>query len=149
MVINGKQYKTTVRDMNKKIIENQLWPVARIINQDNSALPKSKGSSFRCSAFAFNKRVLIGIGSNKEKTHPRFFDYAEANKTTTHAEITLLLNLERNNMIQKVTDIIVFRGVNKPLNSFPCKLCFAHLVDEFTNVRLWFYKDRGWRHMEL
>jgi hypothetical protein len=81
------------------------------------------------------------------KTNPKY-NYTIFLKMSTHAEMSMLLNLAKLNCIDKVTDIVVIRGSKNLLDSYPCNLCMAHLKDELKTVRLWYYCYNDW-NMEI
>ena len=116
-------------------------PQALLYNKKN---PRGFLSCYRTLAFAFNGTNLITVGENKLKTHPKYKEYADDKRLSIHAEIDMILKLERMESIKKVTDILVIRGAVKFLNSFPCKFCYPNLQKHFNMVRLWFYMNDNW-----
>lgn len=103
--------------------------------------------SFRCISFAFDGSTMLEFGINKNKTNPNYQDYTRNKKYSTHSEISLLIKLNKKK-IRKVTDIIAIRGTTKLLDSYPCPLCMAHLIDCLEKTRLWYFKYNKW-HVEL
>jgi hypothetical protein len=103
---------------------------------------------FRCISFAFSGTRLVTYGYNKMKTNPLFSDFVDFFKMSTHAEMSMLLNLVKLNAIYKITDIVVIRGSTNLLNSHPCNLCHAHLHDELESVRMWYFYNNDW-NMEI
>lgn len=122
------------------IIE-EVAPKSLLYNKKN---PRGFLSCYRTLAFAFDGTNLLAIGENKNKTHPKYKEYADDNRLSIHAEIDMILKLQRLNSIKKVTDILVIRGAANFLNSFPCKYCYPNLQKHFNMVRLWFFKDGKW-----
>ena len=116
-------------------------PQSLLYNKKN---PRGFLSCYRTLSFAFNGTNLITFGENKLKTHPKYKEYADDKRLSIHAEIDMILKLERMESIKKVTDILVIRGAAKFLNSFPCKFCYPNLQKHFNMVRLWFYMDNNW-----
>lgn len=140
IILNNKYRLCFKGLLNEEKIKSIIEPIGLDINKNNDFLFNKKDNSFKCSAFAFHRSRFLNFGINKLKTHPRFQEYLKVKKSTTHAEIDLLLNLERNNNIDNVTDIVVVRGVVNALPSLPCNLCYAHIIDKFEGkkVKLWF-----------
>ena len=77
----------------------------------------------------------------------RCITYAEKLKNSIHAEADMIMKLIKSDSLNKVTDIVVFRGTNKPLNSYPCKICQGLLKTYLDSVRLWWYdySSKEWK----
>jgi hypothetical protein len=102
---------------------------------------------YRCLAFAFNGSTLLTYGMNIMKTNPHYKNYADNFKMSTHAEISMLLNLSdyKRSLYGKVTDIVIIRGSANLLNSYPCSLCMEHLEEKLPNIRMWYYYNNIWK----
>lgn len=97
-------------------------------------------NAFKCLAFGFKKSMLLSVGRNIFKPTKYFKNlYVDKHKMSLHAEIDLLLKLYKYNIKNKVTDIVLIRGVSKPLPSFPCESCEHVYTQHFTNISLWVY----------
>lgn len=127
------KYKKAIPHIIDEIAVNTL-----IYNKNN---PRNFLPCYRVLSFAFDGSTLITIGENKKKTHPRYKDYADDKRLSIHAEIDMILKLERMNAMKKITDIVLIRGTTKLLDSFPCSFCYPNLKKYFSLCRLWFYSN--------
>ena len=101
----------------------------------------------RCITYALNGSRLLAIGYNQRKTHTFTKMYHEKLKNSIDAEADMIMKLIKNDNLTKVTDIVVFRGSTKPLNSYPCKICQGLLKTYLDSVRLWWYdyNNKEWK----
>lgn len=134
--------------LNPENIESQIETIGMAFNRFNDLSIKSK--SFRCSCIALNKTKIISIGINRAKTNPNFAVYAKNNCMTIHAEIDMIMNIERSIDFKKTTDIYVIRGYSKLLPSFPCELCLGYLLRKFrSKCKLHYFTENGWKEDTL
>lgn len=104
----------------------------------------------RCICYALNGSRLLTIGFNQRKTHTFTKIYHDKLKNSIHAEADMIMKLLKNDILYNVTDIVLFRGTTKPLDSRPCPICQGLLSMYLDSVRMWCYNtdDARW-HMEI
>lgn len=116
----------------------------RINNNNDILFKKSRIDNRKFCCIALSKNKIVAIGINKFKTNPHYPEYANSKKLCTHAEIDMLIKISKKSFQYNITDVVIVRGCKTLYNSFPCKLCYAHLKDELNGVSLHYYKNGIW-----
>lgn len=104
----------------------------------NAENPRRFIEQYRCISYFLNGSRLIVTGFNVHKTHPLCKEYADNFRFSTHAEMSGIIQLGKLNVIDKITDIVCFRGTQTPLPSEPCPRCMKNLISFLPMTRLWF-----------
>lgn len=117
-------------------ILNEL--VFKSLNYNNKN-PRNFPGGLRCVSIAMNGNKLVAFGKNTPKTHTFTKIYHDQHKMSIHAEADMTMKILKCNNNQKITDIIIIRGTEKPLNSYPCSICKGLLNMYFDKVRMWWF----------
>ena len=134
--------------LDRQNIIHQIETIGLAFNRYNDFSIKSKG--FRCCSIALNKTKIVSIGINQAKTTPHYKDYADVQKMTIHAEIDMIMNIERDQDFKKVTDVYVVRGYSQLLPSIPCFLCVRYLAKKFKKTcNLHYFDDDTWHTLKV
>ena len=135
--------------LNNKDLIDQIETIGMAFNKYNNDI-NVKVRSFRCCSIALNKTKIVSIGINRAKTSPQYEEYAKRQKLTIHAEIDMIMNIERAKDFKKVTDIYIIRGYSQLLPSMPCPLCASYLAKKFkSKTRINYYTESGWASSTL
>jgi hypothetical protein len=132
--------KLEISRLNNDSVPNNLILLGKICKIYNKLYTRKFVSSLRCLALAFDGSRIVEYGENKLKTHPFLKKmYHDKNLMSIHAEADLVMKLLKNDVIDKITDIVVLRGTSKLLSSHPCSICYGLLQMYLPNVRLWWF----------
>lgn len=145
MVIDNVSYPLKLSPDN---LLEQIETIGLAFNRFNPIMiRRSRGC--RCCSIALNKTRIVSIGVNKNKTTPKYAAYARQNKMNIHAEIDMIMNVERTYELEKVSDIYVVRGYSKLLPSFPCELCLEYIVKKFKPKCTLHYYLECWQSISI
>lgn len=123
-------------------------PPRRIHQMTTLAIEQAKNSdqNNRHGAVVFAKNRVLGVGWNKDKTHPAAKKYFSKN---IHAELAAILNTNKKDLVG--ASILVVRIFRRPdgglAMSKPCKYCMA-LIRE-AGIRLVFFSTADGRISKL